>query len=101
MKNIIFKIPIILSLINLFGYLMYQLHDYLMDGMIKDIINIVCYIFHPTYMILFSGLISAIAITMSVFFIYRKAISLTNNVVPIVLNLAYIILYVHWFIFSA
>ncbi len=101
MKNIIYKVPIILSLINLFGYLMYHLYDYFMVGVIKDFLNIVCYIFHPTYMILFSGLVSVIAIIITITFISMKAISVINIIVSIVLNLAYAILYIHWFIFSA
>lgn len=101
MKNIIFKVPIVLSLINMFGYFVYHINNYFKDGLFKDILNTVCYIFHPNYMVLFSGFVSIIAIIITVTFIFKKAISFTNGVVSIGLNLAYIILYIHWFIFSA
>lgn len=101
MKNIILKVPIILGLINLFGYLMYYLSKYFKDGLIKDVLNTVYYVFHPNYMVLFSGLVSMVAIIIAVTFGFWKVISIKNIVVSIILNLAYIILYIHWFVFHA
>jgi len=101
MKNIIYKIPLFIGIINLFGYSMYHIHDILKDVLLKEIIFKICFIFQPSYMVLGSGFVSSFGIVLSIILILRKKTSIRLLIISVAINVLYIILNIYWILYSA
>lgn len=95
MTKSLYKIPMVITILNIFLLLDMYLYAKLQEGFLENVVEFIYYKTSIKYM-QYTGIISLFAIILSIVFIMNKKIPVSIFTVTIVLNVLYLCVYIYW-----
>jgi len=92
----LFKLPLLIAILNFFLYFNMYIYGMLKDGYIKEVTHFI-YQMTPIKYMLCSGIVSAFAIILAIILILNKKISVNLFATSVILNLLYLGAFIYWF----